>query len=469
MDGAVKINTGGWDDREYCSLPHYGNSKSIVSSITEEKFIPALIRLTFWVMQQTGIANDACPFKVDHGPEVPVCGYEGYLDTDSTGKKNLEEIKAEAAAFADRNARTKGNGTSPDSSVTSGSSIGKVAGKNDCTTKYINQLRWYPNPRYHLYFAQNTLIFGGMDMKGNTDPTKVIHQVLHNDSTKLKELRNDPNHPLYQGKKHKLVENASFIAPIVPNQPRKIYHINPKPKNQFEISFGEALLFSGAWPHGGWTYLQSESFEPHTRADGSVVSRRLFRPAFHGHLDSIHLQRDTDFLNIGYDVEDGYRPPEHSVTGPTADILTAETAFQEQESALHGTVTALVASENRDKLKQFSKFDQAKIIMQTQLTTTEEMCKVPEYSQRGHQVVPHLPEGDPSLLESAIYLSYRQLNALAGSTAILKKDEQKAVQKIMKEMVPLLPASVKETLSSKRKRSNSSKSNTNTKKSKETK
>jgi hypothetical protein len=205
------------------------------------------------------------------------------------------------------------------------------------------------------------------------------------------------------------------------------------------------------------------------RADGSVVSRRLFRPAFHGHLDSIHLQRDTDFLNIGYDVEDGYRPPEHSVTGPTADILTTETAFQEQESALHGTVTALVASENRDKLKQFSKYNQAKIIMQTQLTTTEEMCKVPEYSQRGHQVVPHLPEGDPSLLESAIYLSYRQLNALAGSTAILKKDEQKAVQKVMKEMVPLHPASVQETLSSKRKRSNSSKSKTNTKKSKETK
>jgi hypothetical protein len=453
LDGAVKINTGGWDDREFCPLPYYGKSKSIVSSITEEKFIPVFIRLSFWVMQQCGIANDACPFKVDHGPAVPVCGYEGYLDTDDSGAKPDDELNADAVAFAEKSLKTKG---SPNSSVSSVGSKSKTNGKHDCVTRYIHQLRWYPNPRFHLYFSQNTVILGGMDMKGHTDPSKVIHQVLHNDSTKLKEFRVDPDHPLYQGKQDKLVENASFIAPIVPNQSRKIYHINPEPKNQFEILYGQALWFSGAWPHGGWTYLQSECFDSITSPDGSQVSRRLFRPAFHGHLDSIHLQRDADFLNIGYDVVDGYRPPEHAITGPTADILTAESAFQEQESALQGTVAALLASKNRDKLNKFTKFDQAKIIMLTQLTTPMENFMEREYDARGSQVAPHLPDDDLSFVESAMYLAYRALNAVAGSTAVLKKGEKKAVQNVMKAMQPLLSSSVQEFLATK-KRSNKEK------------
>ena len=458
LDGAEKINTGGWDDREFCALPYYGKSKSIVASVTEEKFIPAYIRLSFWVMQQMGIANDACPFKVDHGPSVPVCGYEGYLDDDDTGRKSAKDLEDEAVAFAERHLKSKSS-ASPNSSVSSGNE--KKRGRGDCVTRYINQLRWYPNPRFHLYFAQNTIIFGGMDMKGHTDAAKVIHQVLHNDSTHLMDKRDDPEHPLYQGKPNKLVENASFIAPLVQDQPRKIYHINPT--KQFEIEYSKALLFSGAWPHGGWTYLQSESFQSVTLPDGTVASRRLFRPAFHGHLDSIHLQRDEDYLNIGYYIPGGYRPSEHSVTGPTAEFTTAESAFREQETALHSTVNAIVQAQNYEKLKQFPKFDQAKIIMQTQLTIPQEECKVPEFA-RGSLVVPNLPDEDPSVLESSLYLTYRGLSAVAGSTALLSKQEQTVVKKVMQEIAPYLPESVRETMKSKKRRKETAAKDKNAKK-----
>ena len=144
------------------------------------------------------------------------------------------------------------------------------------------------NPEFHLYFYEISLLFGGHCMLKDSEETVVVDQICHKDG----ETHEGEISSIEQLKgKHK---PGSFIIPLY--EARTIYVCTPQLLVTAEK--GQFIWFHGPLPHGGKTYKASP--------EGNE-----WRPAIHGHLDSIHHARkrgDFSFENS----EHVYFPLEHA-------------------------------------------------------------------------------------------------------------------------------------------------------------
>jgi hypothetical protein len=145
------------------------------------------------------------------------------------------------------------------------------------------------NTEYHLHFFELSLLFGGHCMlAGEENSNFVVDQIVHKDGeTSEGEIANKAE---LMGK-HK---PGSFIIPL--DEARSIFVCTPQ--LLVTAKRGQYIWFHGALPHGGKTYKASKEGKD-------------WRPALHGHLDSIHHARKRgDFAFEGSD--NVYFPLEHA-------------------------------------------------------------------------------------------------------------------------------------------------------------
>ena len=178
------------------------------------------------------------------------------------------------------------------------------------------------NSNWHLYPCNLALLFGGRATVLTKYGGKPIHQFCHTDSALGSMEVEDPSHPLCQ---NNLLQSkalpASFMFAL--EDQREIYINHPDHKIIKAVKKdgdeSQGIYFDNLCWHGGIT-------ETEDVVVGDNPSKRKWRLALHGHLDSTHYHREPEELGIPTLGEDGglYVLPEHSAIRMDPDQMKTD-------------------------------------------------------------------------------------------------------------------------------------------------
>ncbi|CAB9505498.1 hypothetical protein SEMRO_233_G094160.1 [Seminavis robusta] len=300
----------------------------------------------------------------------------------------------------------------------------------------LRSMRWIPNQNWHMYVDEETLLAAGAQPKLSPQPNhsstnllsnKPSHQIVHYDAPNLREAMNDPNHELYQNQENALTLPGSVIIPILQDQSRRVYIRGPN--NPLDIQYNKALFFDGALYHGGWTYKWDEVVV--TDAGGGTM-RRMWKPAYHAHIESIYLQREKQYLGLAVRealVKQEVVPEGHHVSKlKEPHIITDELEYQ-------SAVAASILLADTKKLKaDYSNMGIAKQLMYAAINPDER--HLPERMKLSIQKIPELSQGEnSSVLGNSIHLMRKSLAIMQEtSRGICPPQDKVILNDLMKTM-----------------------------------
>ncbi|CAB9498553.1 hypothetical protein SEMRO_40_G024820.1 [Seminavis robusta] len=300
----------------------------------------------------------------------------------------------------------------------------------------LRSMRWIPNQNWHMYVDEETLLAAGAQPKLSPQPNhsstnllsnKPSHQIVHYDAPNLREAMNDPNHELYQNQENALTLPGSVIIPILQDQSRRIYIRGPN--NSLDIQYNKALFFDGALYHGGWTYKWDEVVV--TDAGGGTM-RRMWKPAYHAHIESIYLQREKQYLGLAVRealVKQEVVPEGHHVSKlKEPHIITDELEYQSAVAA------SILLAETKKLKADYSNMGIAKQVMYAAINPDER--HLPERMKLSIQKIPELSQGEnSSVLGNSIHLMRKSLAIMQEtSRGICPPQDKVILNDLMKTM-----------------------------------
>ncbi len=328
-------------------------AKKLLGDIPEEDSIAVYLRLAFIVMSNLGLCEEMCPYLPDWDPEC------------------TDPEKAREAA-------KKGSSPNHVQAAMVPLSVTAARGPPTADSTLRKQLLWKPNPRFHLFLNELSIVLKGANMALPQDleeqlkaalAERTADQMGHRDHTGLfletvisiyKEA--SPFYKATPTSQSALQRPMSLLATLVGGECRQVYMKHPL--NTKYIHHGECIVFDGAVVHGGKTKTKDEV---ELKDENGQLMRRVYDAALHGHIDSAvtteQLKRVPGKLcYFGLDKLEGAHMPgelsmnmENKIECRTCHDTKAKEVFRD-------TVTALLP--DCDTLKKSSGIFQAKVMME---------------------------------------------------------------------------------------------------------